>query len=356
VDLLALRLSNQRLVGKKFANPEDVVAYFGAVQSQDYAGAKWSVGLRLENAHDETIERALNEGKILRTHVLRPTWHFVSPEDIRGFLELTSPRIKRVTKYYANKLGLTEAVFKQTNNIITQALVEHTYLTRQEIKTILNREGIETDVQRLGHIVANAEIDCIITSGPRRGKELTYALLDKRVPQARTMTRDESLARLTEKYFTSHGPAQIKDFAWWSGLSVKEATNGVDMIRSKFESVKMGDKIYLFSPEQKYRQTDVADVFLLSVYDEYFISYADRSDLIDEKYKRKLPVGNALLTSLIIVDGKVAGTWKRSIDRKGIKVELSPFDKLSEQNAEAVQKVVKDYGRFFGLPVEISKQ
>jgi hypothetical protein len=355
VNLLTLRLLNQRLIDKKFAKPEDVVRYFGAVQSQDYAAAKWSLGLRLENATDETIEQALNEGRILRTHVLRPTWHFVSPEDVRGFLDLTAPRIKRFTTYYANKLGLTEAVFKQTNKIITKALIEHIYLTRQEIKTVLSGEGIETDVPRLGHIVANAEIDCIITSGPRRGKESTYALLEKRVPQTRTLTKDESLARLTKKYFTSHGPAQIKDFAWWSGLSVKDATNGVDMIRSKLESVKIDDKIYLCSPEQEYHQTDRQNVFLLSVYDEYFISYADRSDIFDEKYKRKLPIGNALLTSLIIIDGKVSGTWKRTIDRQGIKVKLFPFEKLSEQNADTIQKIVKDYGRFFGLPAEILK-
>ncbi|MDE2026135.1 MAG: AlkZ family DNA glycosylase [Patescibacteria group bacterium] len=352
MDLLLRRLDSQRLTGEKFSTSKDAVSFFGVVQAQDFAAAKWSLSLRVADATNAIIEEAYNKGDILRTHVLRPTWHFVSPEDIRPFLALSAPQIKKITAYYNKHLGLTEEVLQKTNRIITKALTGKHFLTRQEIKACLEKERIPTDVQRLGHIVMSAEIEGLITSGPMRGKQFTYALLDERVPQSNDMQRDEVLARLAEKYFTSHGPAQVKDFAWWSGLSIKQATEGVSFVASKFEKISINNKTYWFAPKAMSLQKNRQKVFLLSVYDEYFISYTDRTEIYDNQHKDKLPIGNALLTSLIIRNGKVAGTWKRTISNQNIDVTLYPFSPLQSTESEELEKIVNAYGTFFGLPVQ----
>ena len=161
---------------------------------------------------------------------MRPTWHFVVPEDIRWMLELTAPRVKTVLAHYNRKLELDDALFAKSNAAIIKALQGHTYLTRQELKTILTNIGIETNVQRLAHIIMWAELDGLICSGPRRGKQFTYALMEESVRKAKKLNREQALAKLALNYFTSHGPAQLKDFSWWSGLAVKDARDALDLI------------------------------------------------------------------------------------------------------------------------------
>lgn len=350
MDLLSSRLSSQRLTGEKFSSPQEAVNFFGAVQAQDFAAASWSLGLRVKDAINPTIEDAYNKGEILRTHVLRPTWHFVAPADITGFLALSAPHIKKLTAYYNRQHGLTEEVLKKTNASITKALTGGNFLTREEIRQVLEKEGIKPDVQGLGHIVHAAEIDGLITSGPMRGKRFTYALLEERIPKGKILGREEALARLAKKYFTSHGPALVNDFAWWSGLSRKDAATGLSLVASQLEKIPINNKTYWFSPKNVPVEKNGQNVFLLSVYDEYFISYTDRTDIYDARHTDKLPIGNALLTSLIIINGKVAGTWKRVVNKKTIEFTLSPFTKLTNTHRTAIDEIVNQYGKFFGLP------
>ncbi len=180
-EILKLRLYNSGLSHSPFKSAVEAVSHSGAVQAQDFSAAKWALGLRIKNSTDEDIEKAFNDGKILRIHVMRPTWHFVRPEDIRWMLELTAPRVKSLLANYNRKLGLDDALFARSNSAIVKALEGRTYLTRQELNAILADTGIGTDVQRLAHIITRAELDGLICSGPRRGKQFTYALLDERV-------------------------------------------------------------------------------------------------------------------------------------------------------------------------------
>lgn len=214
------RLYQQRLTHAPLATPEEVVEWLGAVQSQEYAGAKWSLALRMENPQEDAIERAYAEGSILRTHVLRPTWHFVPAADIRWMLELTAPRIIAQSAHRSRQLELDAAQYARSNEVIARALQGGRYLTRPELGAALTEAGIPAaDGSRLGYIVMHAELEAVICSGPRRGKQMTYALLDERAPHARSMTREEALAELTRRYFTGHGPATVRDFVWWSGLT-----------------------------------------------------------------------------------------------------------------------------------------
>src|SRR5581483_7596589 len=329
MDISLTRLLNQRLIGNKLVNTQEAVEYFGAVQSQDFPAAKWSLGIRLKNSANIDIEKTYNEGLILRTHIMRPTWHFVAPSDIRWMQKLTSGRVKTLMGHYNRRLELTDKIFIKSNTVIAKALQDHNFLTRKELKKVLKEVGIITDTQRLAHLIIWAELDGIITSGPMRGKQLTYALVDERIAKTKELSREESLSKLILKYFQSHGPAQIKDFVWWSGLTTKDVNEGINMVGSKLSNITLNGKIYWFLTEAKNMEEEIQNVFLLSVYDEYFIGYSDRSDILSEEYRKKLPIGNALLTSLLIIDGKVKGTWKRKIGKNSIEFKINPFKKIN---------------------------
>src|SRR6266487_1491890 len=234
LDIAYKRLHNQLITQQTFEKADDVVRWLCAVQAQDYAAAKWALGLRMQNSTDDMIEQAFTDGTILRTHMMRPTWHFVLPADIRWMLALTAPRVKAAIAYYSRTLGLDDTIFTQSNTLLAKALQGGKQLTRAELVSVLQRAGIATDnLQRIGHIIVRAELEGIICSGARRGKQFTYALLDERAPQARMLDRDEALSELARRYFTSHGPATLQDFVWWSGLTIADAKTGLEMVRSQ---------------------------------------------------------------------------------------------------------------------------
>src|SRR5205085_9873252 len=175
-DLLRHRLHNQQLTRSKFTDPAAMVAWLGAVQSQDYFGAKWALAQRLPGATDASLDRAFNEGAILRTHVLRPTWHFVAPADIRWLLALTGPRVLAISAPYFRANGLDAAVFKRTHPVITTALQGGKFLMRSELAAALKEAGLGQSGLGLTYAVIEAELTGLICSGPRRGKQFTYAL------------------------------------------------------------------------------------------------------------------------------------------------------------------------------------
>ena len=251
MNITATRLLNYHLTGDKFHNPEEAVGYLAAVQAQDYFAASWSLGQRIHDATEDTINQAFDNGLILRTHIMRPTWHFVLPEDITWIQELTSPQVKKLMGHYNKKLELTDDVFAKTNKTIISALKMGDY-TRQELKTKLSESGIQTDVQRLAHIVMWAELDGLVTSGPRIGKQFTYTLLSKRLNKPKTLDKEEALAELALRYFKSHGPAQLKDFSWWSGLLMNDAETGLNFVRPKLKSKIIAGKTYWFTPDTNF--------------------------------------------------------------------------------------------------------
>lgn len=247
-ELLARRLAAHHLLGSRLRDPAALVHHLGAVQAQDYPGARWALALRLASYPTDTqIEDAFQKGHILRTHVLRPTWHFVAPADVRWMLALTAPRVKASVAGSVRSLGLDDAVFARTSAIITSALAGGNSLTRPELGAALHNAGFELDPMRLQHVVFRAELDALVISGPPRGKQQTYALLDERVPQVRAhpFERDEALAELTWRYFNSHGPALVADCSWWSGLTMTDVKRGLELNRERLRSVRVGERTYL---------------------------------------------------------------------------------------------------------------
>jgi len=352
LDIARLRLLNQHIALPSFKEPGDVVDWLGAAQAQDYAGAKWALGLRMREATDNDIEKAFNNGSILRTHVLRPTWHFVRPADIRWMLALTAPRVHAVNAYMYRQQGLDDIVFKRSNAMLAKALEGGGQLTRNELRDVLRSAGIATDDGlRMSYLMMYAELEGLICSGARRGKQFTYALLEERAPQAKRLERDEALAELSRRFFMSRGPATAQDFAKWSGLTLAEARNGLEAVKGGLELESVDGQAYWFLRPRAPIVATSPTAHLLSVYDEYISGYKDRS-AIDANNLATLfsAMGNAL-QFIIILDGQLVGTWKRTIRKEAVLIETNLLMKLSEAENQAIALAAQQYGAFLELPV-----
>jgi hypothetical protein len=343
LDIVQQRLSNQHLAGNPLEKPEDVVAWLGAVQAQDYAGAKWAVGQRVQGANDATLDQAFNEGRILRTHIMRPTWHFVTPADIRWLLELTAPRVNVVNGTMYRKFELDDTLFAHSHNAIAEALVGGQFLTRAELGAVLSRAGITAEGIRLGYIIHRAELDAVVCSGPRRGKQFTYALLDERAPQAKRLPYEEALAELTQRYFTGHGPAMVQDFAWWSGLTKSQARTGLEMVKSDLIQETVGEQTCWLAPDLPLVKEPSPTAHLLPNYDEYLLSYRDTGPFLNPAHASLIETGNPIFGHFLVIDGRSVGTWRRDFQKETVTLTLKRFTRLSEVEEEAVR--VEVYGR-----------
>ncbi len=355
LDIVHRRLHNQLITQRAFEKPGDVVRWLGAVQAQDYAAAKWAVGLRLQGATDDDIEQACTYGAILRTHVMRPTWHFVTPADIRWMLALTAPRVNAVNATWYRKLELDDAVFMRSSAALAKALQGGKQLTRAELASVLQQAGIATDnLLRFNYIMIRAELDGIVCSGARRGKQFTYALLDERAPQASVLDRDEALAEFARRYFTGHGPATLQDFVWWSGLTVADARAGLEMVTFQLMHEVVDGQRYWFSTSTLPAKDISQAAYLLPNFDEYIVGYTDRSAAFDMSHTKKLDQrGNILFNHTIVIDGQVVGTWKRTIKKDAVIVTPSLFISLNEAETRALAASVNRYGVFLEMPVSL---
>jgi hypothetical protein len=282
---------------------------------------------------------------------MRPTWHFVAPDDIRWMLSLTAPRVRAAMSSYDRKLGLDAAVIRRSHTVIAAALAGGTHLTRQELKTRLQKAGIVTDgVQRLAHLMMHAELSAVICSGPIRGRQFTYALLDERVPGSRGLSRDAALAELTRRYFRSHGPAGLQDFVWWSGLTTADARTGIEMVQHELLEDVVDGRTFWSSRDARATVRPGRTAHLLAPYDEYVIAYRDRSAAVDGNLWKSLgdPFSGA-----IVLDGRVAGAWTRKVANGNVAVGLSVPAPLTSADGRRVVDAAHRFGSFLGLDVSI---
>jgi winged helix DNA-binding protein len=333
-DILRRRLQGHRLTRSELREPSEIVGWLGAVQAQDYPAAKWALGLRAPSLTDSDVETAFTEGRILRTHVLRPTWHFVTPADIRWMLDLTGPGIRKRRLLYERRLGLDAAVLKRSRAAIARALRDGAQLTRAEIGSVLRRAGVKAETQALAHVMMNAELEGVVCSGARRGKQFTYSLLAERAPRAKTLARDEALGELARRYFTSHGPATLRDYVWWSGLNAGDARRGLEIAGRGLERETIDGRSYWSAPSAKNAPGHADGAHLLPNYDEYVVAYRDRE------------AGSDVFGHSVIVDGRMAGNWTRTASRESISVNVVSCRRLTPVDRRAVWAAAGRYGRF----------
>ena len=339
------RLRNQRLSSTEFKRPVDVVRWLGAVQAQEFRAAKWAIAQRMRNATDDSIEQAFNNGEIIRTHVMRPTWHFVSPKDIRWLLELTAPRVNIACGSAYRGFELDDQVFKQTNKVLARALKGGKHLTRSSLKKVLNESGVAADNSiRVGHILLRSELDGVICSGPREGNQFTYALFEERVPRTNRIDRDQALATLTERYFTSHGPATLQDFMWWSGLTATDAKTGISMVQRSVMKTSFDDKVFWGPRCEDNRDRKANSASLLADFDEYVVAYKDRSAVFTTDDQLKMP--NGTLGQTVIVDGRIVGSWKQTNGKGFVRISVRPYRPLTKSERLAIENAVDRYAKF----------
>jgi hypothetical protein len=350
-DIAKIRLISQQIAGTQLKTAKDMVAWMGAMQAQDYAMSKWAVGVRLPNSTDRDIETALDKGDVLRTHLLRPTWHLVSADDIYWMLSLTAPQIKTASQSRHNQLEITPAIFSKSTSIFEKALTGGKQLTREELVAELEKAKIATDENRASHLLFWAELEGIICSGATKKGKQTYALLEERVPKKADLTREEALAKLAEKYFTSHGPATIQDFVWWSGLTIRDARHALELVKSSFISETIDSQTYWFT--NSFSMSEKEMVNILPAYDEFIISYTDRRASLPFENHSKAVSNNGIFRPVITINGQVIGIWKRTTKKDIVLVETEFFEQPGESTKVLIENAFLQYGIFVEKKMEI---
>ncbi len=347
------RLTNQCIDSVAFDYPGAVVHWMGMVQAQDYLGALWAVGLRLGRGSEATIERALVDRSIVRTWPARGTLHFVAASDVRWLLDILTPRVIARSAGRYRQLGLEEVDFDRARDLWSDVLQGGRQLAREDMYQVLEKGGISTAGQRGIHILGRLAQEGVLCFGTREGKQQRFALLDEWLPPAPTKPREEGLAELARRYFSSHGPATLPDFVWWSGLTMADARAGIEAARPHLLSEAIGGQTYWLSastPPAALAPTAT----LLPAFDEYLVGYKDRSAVLDPLHAIRVNAGGGMLNPAILIDGQVVGVWKRALRKKAVVVTptwFSPPDEAQEQGfAQAAQR----YGAFLGLAVQIA--
>jgi hypothetical protein len=351
LDIACKRLYNQQIASRTLKRPAQVIAWMGAVQAQDYLGALWAVGLRARNANEENVERAIADKSIVRTWPMRRTLHFVAAADVGWMLDLLMPRAIAGNAGLYKLLELDDRVLSRCKELFVSALQGGKQLPRDAMYRLLEAARIPTTGGRGLHIITRLAQEGIICFGTREGKQQTFALLDEWAPKAKKMARDEALAELTRRYFTSHGPATLRDFIWWSGLRTAEARIGLEMVKPHLvQEVYDGQTFWLASsmPAAKYASPTA---YLLPAFDEYTVAYKDRSAVLNPLHTKQVNTGNGILFPTIVMDGQIVGTWKRTLKKSAVVITPSFFARLNEGEMRAFAAAASRYGEFLDQAV-----
>jgi hypothetical protein len=351
-EILKARLLNQQIASHQFETPGEIVKWMGAMQAQDYLSALYAVGLRMKKSTDTSIEQAITNKTIVRTWPMRGTLHFVAPEDAKWMLALLTPRIiARAASTYRNS-GLDKNIFLKSRKVIIKALEGGKQLERKEIYQVLEKAKISTSDYRGLHIIGLLAQEGVLCFGPRLSKQQGFVLLDEWIPFSKKLEGDEALAELANRYFTSHGPATVQDFVWWSGLTITAATKGLELVKKNFISENINSQMFWMSDDTSFKVKNSA-IYLLPAFDEYLVGYKDRSAALDTKYTREVLTINGIFNPSLIINGKIEGTWKRTITKNEVLIQIASFKTFNQLQKAGIAKAAKHYGRFLNMEVKL---
>jgi hypothetical protein len=347
-DIVTLRLRNHLLAAHGLKTPREVVAWMGAMQAQDYGMAKWAVGVRLPGATSGQVEDALGRGDIIRTHIMRPTWHMVAVEDVHWLMQLTAPRIKPIVEgYYKRDAGLPPSVLLKATDVMLRALQGGKHLTRVELCRIAVEAGVPLNSRQAAHVLLHAELDRLVCSGKVVSGKPAYCLLHERAPGTAAFDKDEALAKLAARYFRSHGPATLPDFVWWSGLTVGEARRALDFIRADFVCEKAGEQEYFYSEESLAHAEKTGDILLLPAFDELLVGYRDRKEMLTAEHYGRVISSNGIFKPFILHGARVAGTWRKVASAGGVQVKAEFFSSSGSALQRAADKAAAAAEKFY---------
>jgi len=332
------RLQGQLLAGNAESSARAVVSHLGAMQAQDYLASLWAIGSRMRSATESAVEEALARREIVRCWPMRGTLHCVAAEDARWMLELLAPRVltrhrNRLERDYA----LDAKTRRRARAVVERLLGGGRALTRGELYAKLEEAHIDTASSRGLHLIFTLAHELVLCFGARRGKQPTFVLLNEWLPQTKPRSREESLAELARRYFASHGPATIPDFVWWSGLTRKEAVQAIALA-----------ELDPMEPRAVGAAARRTSLHLLAPFDEFTVAYKDRGAILDPAFARQVNAGGGIISAIVVIDGVVAGRWKRTLRGSAVDLEVSPFRELTEKELRALQKEAQRYGAFIG--------
>ena len=347
------RLVSQKLYKTSQNSPQEIVKHLGAMQAQDYAMAKWAIGSRCDSSEKE-IEGAINSAQIIRIHILRPTWHFVSSDDIYWMLDVSAPQVKRFTASAAKKYGYDDKKLDETNSKIEKLLAGNNHFTRDEIMQELDIKKTSNDDFLSAAIMMNAELDGLVCNGIMKGKQITYALLEERVlkPKAK-LTKEEALAKLAQRYFESHGPATLLDFSWWSGFSPTICKQAINAIKLRLNSLEIDNQTFWFDNELLAQNNFRESVHFLPAFDEILISYKTREASILEEHQPKAFTNNGIFKPIILENSKVIGTWKRTLKKDHAKIETQFFYETENHKKAILFEGIKGFENYLETKIII---
>lgn len=350
-DVARQRLRNHGLDVWRHDSPRAVVAALGAVQAQEYRSALWAIGARLTNGDLASVERAIADREIVRTWPMRGTLHFVAAADVRWMLALCTPRVIAGMAGRARQLALDPSTFARAGRLLERALAGGRQLTRDAMYDVLERGGIATAGQRGYHVLCRLAQEGVICSAAHVDGQQTFALLDEWVPPAPSLAREDALAELARRYFTSHGPATAHDFAYWSGLAMADVRAAIALASDHLVQVVVDGTVH-YGPSSSGDETTSSRVHLLPAFDEYILGYRDRGAVLaPEHAPRIVPGANGVFLPTILLDGRVVGTWKRTVRAKGVRLTPTFFQPLGQRDRRALRAAAEEFGRFTGEAV-----
>ena len=350
-EIINRRLGAQRIAGTKLTQAGEVVGWLGAVQAQDYLGALWAIGLRTTEARESEVERALAAREIVRTWPMRGTLHFVASADARWMTELLAVRPAAAATGRLRSLGIDRADLAAARRVLVQHLEGGRRLTRPATYRAFEQAKLATGGQRGLHLLWRLAQDCVICFGPREGRQQTFVLFEEWLPQARRLPREEALAELAHRYFRGHGPATMRDFAWWSGLRLAEARLAVLLAGKRVEEETINGERHWCADAAGSSVASHEGAYALPAFDELLVGYADRGAALDASVASLVIAGGAF-RPIVVGDGRVLGTWKRRIKAREVLCSLAPFTTLGRAKAKATTLALERYARFLGLDLQ----
>ena len=355
IDIAGRRLFNQRIVQSTFERPSQVVSWFGAMQAQDWAGVKWAIALRCHAATETTIEQAIVNKTIIRTWLLRGTLQVVAAADIRWMLALLAPRLLAQSARRRKQLELQDVILARSFEVITSVLQDHKRLTRANLLLALEQAGISIQGQRGYHILRHAGLEGLICFGPMQDKDQTFVLLDDWVPHSKGLEHEEAVTELARGYFSSHGPATLQDFVWWSGLPKAQARAGLDMIQSQLYRVNLDGETYWLPLSDTTPDDMASTAYLLPAYDEYYLGYKIRDAVLGAGYDKNAVSSGGVFRPVVVIDGQIVGTWKQALKKGSVVIDLKPLKAFTEIEYQALLTAANQYGNYLERPVVLAQ-
>ena len=352
VDVVARRLVNQQIARPRLSSVPELVRWMGAIQAQDYRGGLWATGLRLDGADAADVETAIAKRQIVRTWPMRGTLHFVPAEDARWMLRLLTPRVVTGAAGRYRALELDESAFAKSARLLVRALEGGRSLTRPAAYAVLERGGISTAAMRGLHVLFHLSHLGLICQGPRRERQPTFVLLEEWIRKSKSPTREDALATVATRYFSSHGPATLPDFVWWSGLRVMDARLAIAAAGARLREEAWDGRKWWSGPRARARRARRGEAVLLPPWDEYVVAYKDREAATGHLSRRARQRLKTVSSSLVVIDGRVRGAWKLVAERGAARIVPEYWTAVSAADRRAVGEAARRYGRFFGLELE----